>query len=308
MARCRPAYSGSATFEDKCMPPPIHDIDTELDLARTEGPVRTIVIPPCPALLVRLQDVMKRADPDWAKVREIAAADVAMAASLVRAANSPLYARSSTVQGVDQAMALLGLRQTAALLTQFLTARALPIKHPALENFWETSAQRAHAISYIARQLYNLPVDLAHAFGLFCDVGVPILLKSLPGYGGTLAEARARRDRAMTVTEQAAHRTDHAIVGALVARTWRLPAELKQAIRLHHDVDVLADRQVDETIRTLIAAGLAAEHVVAQWAGLPTSVEWSQRGAGCLQHLQVDAAELLHWQDELACLSADSSG
>jgi HD-like signal output (HDOD) protein len=280
-----------------------HDIDSELDLARSEGPVRTIVIPPCPELLQRLQAAMQSGDPDWGEVHDIASADVAMAASLVRAANSPLYARSSTVQGVEQAMALLGLRQTAALLTQFLTARALPVKHPALENFWETSAQRAHAITFIARQLYGLSPDLAHAFGLFCDVGVPILLKSLPGYAGTLAEARARRDRPMTSTEQAAHRTDHAIVGALVARTWRLPPQLKLAIRLHHEAEVLVDRRIDETIRHLIAAGLAAEHIVGQLAGLPVSIEWTQRGSACLTHLQVDAAELLHWQDELACLA-----
>lgn len=280
-----------------------HDIDSELDLARSEGPVRTIVIPPCPALLQRLQAAMKSADPDWDEVRDIAGADVAMAASLVRAANSPLYARSSSVSGVDQAMALLGLRQTAALLTQFLTARALPVKHPALENFWDTSAQRAHAITYIARQLYSLPTDLAHAFGLFCDVGVPILLKSLPGYAGTLAESRARRDRPMTSTEQAAHRTDHAIVGALVARTWRLAPQLKQAIRLHHEAEALTDRRIDETVRHLIAAGLAAEHIVGQLAGLPVSIEWAQRGEASLTHLQVDAAELLHWQDELACLA-----
>jgi HD-like signal output (HDOD) protein len=253
--------------------------------------------------LQRLQAAMKSADPDWDEVRDIAGADVAMAASLVRAANSPLYARSSSVNGVDQAMALLGLRQSAALLTQFLTARALPVKHPALENFWDTSAQRAHAITFIAHQLYSLPTDLAHAFGLFCDVGVPILLKSLPGYGGTLAESRARRDRPMTSTEQAAHRTDHAIVGALVARTWRLAPQLKLAIRLHHEAEALTDRRIDETIRHLIAAGLAAEHIVGQLAGLPVSIEWAQRGQACLTHLQVDAAELLHWQDELTCLA-----
>jgi HD-like signal output (HDOD) protein len=303
MARCRPAYSGSATFEDMCMPPPIHDIDTELDHARSDGPMRTIVIPPCPDLLVRLQAAMKQADPDWTEVRDIAGADVAMAASLVRAANSPLYARSSSVQGVEQAMALLGLRQSAALLTQFLTARALPVKHPAMETFWETSAQRAHAVTWIARQLYGLPPDLAHSFGLFCDVGMPILLKSLPGYGGTLAEARARRDRAMTATEQLNHHTDHAIVGALVARTWRLAPELKPAIRLHHEPEALGDRRIDETVRTLIAAGLVAEHIVGQIAGLPVSIEWTQRGSACLQHLQVDAGELLHWQDELGCLA-----
>jgi HD-like signal output (HDOD) protein len=107
----------------------------------------------------------------------------------------------------------------------------------------------------------------------------------------------------MTSTEQAAHRTDHAIVGALVARTWRLASQLKQAIRLHHEAEALTDRRIDETVRHLIAAGLAAEHIVGQLAGLPVSIEWAQRGDASLTHLQVDAAELLHWQDELACLA-----
>ncbi|MEY4749627.1 MAG: hypothetical protein RIQ60_1841 [Pseudomonadota bacterium] len=285
------------------MPAPALDLDSELDSARSDGPLRTIVIPPCPDLLVRLKSVMKKADPDWAEVLEIARADVAMSASLVRAANSPLYARSRSVLGVEQAMSLLGLRQTAALLTQFLTARALPVKHPAMETFWEVSAQRAHAITFIARQLYGVPTDLAHSFGLFCDVGIPILLKSLPGYAGTLAESRARRDRSGTATEQAAHRTDHAIVGALVARTWRLAPELKPAIRLHHETEALADRRIDDSVRTLIAAGLVAEHIVGQIAGQPPSIEWSLRGSACLDHLQVHPGELLHWQDELACLA-----
>jgi HD-like signal output (HDOD) protein len=285
------------------MPALAHDIDTELDQARSEGPMRTIVIPPCPELLVRLQHEMKQADPDWQSVQEIASADVAMAASLVRAAGSPLYGRGSPVQGVEQAMSLLGLKQTAALLTQFLTARAISTKHPALLNFWETSAQRAQAMGFIARQLYDLPPDLAHAFGLFCDVGIPILLTGLPGYAGTLAEARARRDRGMTATEQAAHRTDHTIVGALVARTWRLAPALKPAIRLHHEPEALADESLPPQVRSLIAAGVVAEHLISQISGQPPSQEWLQRGNSCLNWLQVADDELLHWQDELSCLA-----
>ena len=65
-------------------------------------------------------------------------------------------------------------RTRLRLLTYAATARALPVKHPAMETFWETSAQRAHAITFIARQLYGTPPDLAHTCGLFCDVGVPL--------------------------------------------------------------------------------------------------------------------------------------
>lgn len=276
------------------------NIDQELDWARTAGPVRTIVIPPCPELLTRLQAVMAESDPDWDAVCAIAASDVAMAASLVRAANSPIYARSGSVSSVPQAMSLLGLRQTSALLTQFLTSRAIPASHPALMHFWQSASRRALVMGYVARQLYGTPPDLAHTFGLFCDVGIPLLLQGLRGYAGTLAEARARQDRSFTATEQAAHRTDHAIVGALVARTWGLPTELKTALRLHHDADALHDTGIPEVVRTLMAACVVAEYIVlAHENGLGDSAEWILRGADCLAHLQVREDELLLWQDSL---------
>lgn len=275
------------------------NIDQELDQALQAGPAGTITIPPCPELLTRLQAVMREGDPDWDVVASIAASDVAMAASLVRAANSPIYSRRSGAASVPQAMAVLGLRQTSVLLMQFLTLRALPVNHPALQNFWQGSSRRALAMGYIARQLYGMPPDLAHTFGLFCDVGIPVLLQGLRGYAGTLAEAQARRDRSFTDTEQANHRTDHCIVGALVARAWRLPAELKVAIRLHHESESLADPGIPASVRALIAAGVIADHLVARHEGLPESSEWLGRGAACLAHLQVRSDELTLWLDDL---------
>ncbi len=274
-------------------------IDRELDHARQSGPVRTLNIPPCPELLTRLQAVMAEADPDWDAVAAIASADVAMAASLVRAANSPVYSRGRGVDNVPQAMSLLGLRQTAVLLTQFLAARALPLNHPLLETFWLGSSRRALAMGYVARQLYGTSPDLAHTLGLFCDVGIPVMLQGLPGYAGTLVEARARMDRTHTLTEQIAHKTDHTIVGALVARTWGLPEDLKTAIRLHHEVEALEDRSIAEPVRVLLAATVLAEHLVHSHEGHPDAPEWIQRGGDCLRHLQIHEHELTHWQDAL---------
>jgi HD-like signal output (HDOD) protein len=230
---------------------------------------------------------------------DLASADVAMAASLVRAANSPLYARKEPVQSVNEAMNLLGIRQCATLLTQFLTARALPLNHPALEHFWEGSTRRAVAMGHVARHLYGLPADLAHTCGLFCDVGIPILLQGMRGYAGTLAEAHARSDQAFTTTEQNAHRTDHTIVGALVARAWRLPESLKHAIRLHHEGEVVEDTGVEKIVRELIALTFVADHLVAQHEHRPDGQPWLQHGARCLRYLQIGETELLQWHDEL---------
>lgn len=275
------------------------DIDCELDKARAEGPLRDIVIPPCPELLVALQREMRQPEPDPAEITRIASSDVAMAAALLRTANSPFYARARAAQTVAEAVALLGLGQAAALLTGFLTRHAIPVHSPVLEHFWETSTRRALAMGYIARQLYGVDAEVAQTCGLFLHVGIPILLQGLRGYAGTLAEALARQDRSFTQTENAAHRTDHAVVGAIVARTWHLPAALVHAVRLHHDFHVLNESGVAAEVRTLVAIAAVADHLVAQYEGVQQQPEWKRHGPVCLHYLQIGSAEVDSWVDAL---------
>ena len=273
------------------------DTDRELDLALASGPLRDIAIPPCPELLVALRQEMGQADPEPRVIADIAGRDVAMAASLIRTANSPYYARTRPVTSVSEALGLLGVRMTEKLLTAFLTRHAIRINSPVLEHFWETSTRRAMAMAHIARELYGVDTELAYTCGLFYHVGIPILMQSVKGYSGTLAEALARQDRSFTDTENAAHRTDHAVVGALVARTWRLPSPIYQAVRLHHDFTVLRSPSVRPEVRMLVAMALVADHLVAQHEGVAQGKEWDQYGAECLAYLRVTEVELEAWVD-----------
>ena len=136
---------------------------------------------------------------------------------------------------------------TEKLLAAFLTRNAIRINSPVL---------------------YGVETDLVYTCGLSYHVGVPILIQGVKGYAGTLAEALARQDRTFTDTENTAHRTDYAVVGALVARTWRLPSPIYQAVRLHHDFTVLRASSVPPEVRTLVAMALVADHLVAQHEGV----------------------------------------
>lgn len=274
-------------------------IDRELDHARSQGPLREIVIPPCPELLTALRQEVDKADPDPLEIARIASSDVAMAASLMRTVNSPLYARARTADTVQQAVAMLGVGPTVGLLTGFLTRNSIPIHSPLLEHFWETSTRRALAMGYIAQQLYGVDAAVAHTCGLFCHVGLPIMMLGVKGYAGTLAEALARQDRSFTETENAAHKTDHAVVGAIVARTWRLPDMTVAAVRLHHDFSVLGDTHFPTEVRTLVAMALVAESLVSRHEGVAVQREWQLHGAACLAYLNVAAEEVEVWVDAL---------
>ncbi len=273
-------------------------VAAELDRERQRGALRQIVIPPCPALLRRLQHAMACAEPDLNEVARIAGSDVAMAATLLRNANSPLHSFGQPVQTVGQAMDRLGLDETAAVLTGFLARHTIAVHHPRLRGFWKESAQRAAALRFLATQLPGMAPDLAQLYGLFCHVGMPVLLQSVRGYAGTLTEALARIDRPFVATENANHRTDHAVVGALVARTWHLAPLVVTAIRLHHDLTPGTEH--DAEAHTLVAAGLVADALIRDREGLDTDADWQQYGDAALAWLQVTHDDYADWRGQIA--------
>lgn len=274
-------------------------IQQEIDQARARGPLQHIVIPPCPELLARLQHAMSLAEPDLNEVARIASSDVAMSATLLRTANGPLYASGQPVQSIGQAMNRLGLNDTASVMTGFLAQNAIRVTSPQLKGFWELATRRAMAMAFIAKRLPGMSADLAYTYGLFCHVGLPVMMQSVKGYAGTMVEAKARVDRSYVATENANHRTDHAVVGALVARTWRLAPTLMAAIRQHHDLVSLGDRFIEPEVHTLVAAGLVADHLLACQEGQPSDSDWTAYGAKALAWLQVSPDELALWEDEV---------
>lgn len=276
-------------------------ISQELDQSRRNGPLRQIQIPPCPELLSRLRTVMAQAEPDLNEIARIAASDVAMSATLLRMANSPVHRdpQAQPCTTVGQAMTRLGLRETAALMTGFLLRNSMPVNNPHLARFWERSTKRAIACAFIARQLPGLSPDLAHTYGLFCHVGMPVLLQSVRGYGATMVEAAARIDRPFIATENANHRSDHAVVGALLIRAWDMAPELMSAIRLHHDFESLGDAAIEPEVHTLVAAGLVAEHLMRRHEALPEDMDWAANRDAALAWLHIDMGEVEAWDEQL---------
>jgi len=278
----------------------IQTVQQEIDHSRKSGALKQIVIPPCPELLARLQQAMAYAEPDLNEVARIAASDVAMSATLLRLANSPLHLSDGLpCTTVGQAMTRIGLRETAAVMTGFLLKNSIPVNSPHLARFWECSTKRAIAMAFVARQLPGLSPDVAHSYGLFCHVGMPVLLQCVRGYGSTMVEAAARVDRSYIATENANHRTDHAVAGALLARAWNMAPELMAAIRLHHDLTSLGHGGIEPEVHTLIAAGLIAEHLMRQHEGLPDDADWGAHRESVLDWLQISQADLEHWDDQL---------
>lgn len=268
----------------------------ELDV---DALIRSIAIPPRPTLLVEVQTEVEAEDPDFGRIAQLIGRDVALTAGVLRSVNSPFYALSRKAGSLGDAIALLGLRQINALVTGFALRQAVQGDRARLTRFWDVSGKRSYALSRLATGLRGATPDTAQSFGLFCDVGIPLLMQRFEDYGATLKSANQSADQTFTEVEQAAHQTDHALVGALMARAWSLPRTVCDAIRLHHDYGIFHDPAVDDGVQRLVAMGLVAELAIQRFAGMNQSLEWSKGGERALGLLMLTEVEVEDWIDTL---------
>ncbi|GGY46841.1 HDOD domain-containing protein [Pseudoduganella sp. SL102] len=261
--------------------------------------LRSIRIPPRPSLLVDLQAELADDDPSPRRIARIIGNDVGMSGALLKLANSPFFGAARKAKSVEQAINFLGINQCAALLTGLLARQAIDGGSGALNQFWDTSARRAESLVFIARRLRIAPADIAHTFGLFCDIGVPLLMDRFAGYADTLAIAGRDTLRRFTDVEDALHSTNHAAIGCLLARNWGLSPDVSWAILHHHDYAVLDDDATDDAIRSLVAASVLAERGIARYHGNRDSLEWEKGGEPACRHLGLDAGEAEDLLEEL---------
>ncbi|WP_394779734.1 HDOD domain-containing protein [Undibacterium sp.] len=275
---------------------PSPSINTEKSV---DALVKTIRIPPRPSLLADVQQELSAREPDPKKLAKIIANDVALAASLMKLTNSSFFGLRLKAGSVEHAVDLLGLDQCSLLLTGIIARQTISKGGAAMAHFWDFSTKRAQAMSYLARQMRACPTDIAHTFGLFCDIGVPLLMEKFPDYSKNLEKAARDLHHKITDLEDQRYSTNHAAVGSLLARTWGLPNEVSVAILLQHDYSSLQDKATEDRVRTLIALALVAEYAIHKYHGEDLFAEWEKGGDMACQFLGMSQHEVEDRFDEL---------
>ena len=260
--------------------------------------IRSIRIPPRPSLLADLQAELASSDPSPERIGRIVARDVGMAGALLKLANSSLFG-GRRAKSIEQAILFLGINQVAALMTGLLARQAIPVESAALANFWDVSTKRSHAMVFLSRRLRIGAPDIAHTFGLFCDTGMPLLVKRFPDYETTFLDAGAEPERSFTALEDERHSTNHAAIGTLLARNWGLSSDVSWAILHHHDYAVLEDENTADAVRSLVALSLLAERAICRYQGHAGSPEWDKGGERAIAYLSLDEMEAAELLDEL---------
>lgn len=242
-------------------------------------------IPPCPAVLMELEAELNKENSDQRDIAILISKDVALSGHVMQIANSPAFSGGQKFGSIMQAINVLGSRQLFNLVVSQLLKIALAddpeIK---MDRFWESSALTARLSAELARRLRCVKPDIAYTFGLFHDCGIPLMIKRFPNAKPVLAAANAAEDKKFTDVEDESLGTNHAVVGYFLARRWRLPDFISEAMLHHHDFSVLSEpRNVSETARKLIAVTTFAEHIIRIHTQGDDEHEWAKAATGACQ-------------------------
>lgn len=272
-------------------------VTTEVAADSVSDILKTIFIPPCPAVVAALLEEARCPDVDFNKVIRLITGDLSLAASMMKTANSPIFALRTKVETVQKAAAVLGLKNILSIVNGLALKRSLTPKGVSMERFWERSNYHATVSTRLARRVPGITQENAYTFGLFHDCGIPILMQRFPDYKETLLLAN-RSAKAVWEMETERHGTDHVTVGAMLAHNWHLPDLIVKAIRMHHNFEILVDdsSSLSNEVRALAAISLLADHLIARFLDVPDEAEWMAHGSTALNYLNFDEEELADLQ------------
>jgi putative nucleotidyltransferase with HDIG domain len=254
---------------------------------------RTLKLPLLPAVPLEVSRVAGGDNPDARKLADLISRDQAMAAHLLKLANSPLFRGKVPMVTVQQAVARLGsVRVREAALMIACHAGVFRVK--GFEA--EVAAQFRHSIATalfaqeIARHR-RTNVEEAFLAGLMHDIGRPVLLQALIDLQ---EELNRPLERDVVLASLSNH---HAHIGAEMTREWGMSARLSDTIDQHHTPEPLPS--VSELVHTVQLADALA-HVALEGDERPKE-EATQHPALVVLEIYPDAlAKIMARADEFA--------
>lgn len=198
-------------------------------------------------LPITVTTLMRKMSEEFVSPREIAAViehDQAIAATLMRAANSVALGGRMHIERVGDAVARLGLDFILNLaLGSHMKSLAVPVDLYDLseDDFWLHGAVASLAANEIIAAVapsVQIPKHAAIA-ALMHDIGKLILVRYADIDLSEIWSLTESKGITFVEAERQLLGFDHAEVGAAMARKWAFPDDIRHAIAVHHQVPLL---------------------------------------------------------------------
>jgi HD-like signal output (HDOD) protein len=192
---------------------------------------RPNALPTAPKVAAQLIATFDQEDVDTQMVAKCVAGDPVLTARLLKLANSSFFGLTRSVSNVNEAMNVLGLVKVRALVIgAILDQNFHSVPGMRLEQFWRYSGNTANLARHIALPI-RVDENTAFTAGLIHAIGELIMHVGMPEEMMKISEITEPLGLRRAAAELQAFGYCYADVGAELARNWRFPKPIVNAIQ-----------------------------------------------------------------------------
>ena len=206
--------------------------------------MNTSSLPTLPGIITKLNALSENDKSSVQEMARLVSSDQVLSARILKLANSPSYGfyRVSTI---SNAMILLGVNVVKSLA---LSSSIFEIMEKNSVGLWEHSLGAGVAANIISRRLKLPECEEISTAALLHDIGKVIIRLNFGDDYRQLLALIEEDEVSMLEAERQLLGTDHAEVGAWLAKSWFLPEKLIRPIVYHHDVAAAPSQQIKAAV------------------------------------------------------------
>ncbi len=229
-----------------------------------------------PHIVTRLVQLVNDEDSTLQDFEEVIRLDPALVARLLTLVNSSYFGLTRKVDSISRAVALLGMKNLHNIAVTDAIQGMLRSNSGSTEfspqQLWLHSAASGICCKMIAERIFTINGDDAYLCGILHDIGLIVEMEGDQENFLRLIDQLTPDGPSITEVEQQLFNTDHGQIGYILAKEWRIPDAIAEAIRDHH----LKNGQIDPKSPTGILQ--MSEYIIQQLnfpaikQGLPLSL------------------------------------
>jgi HD-like signal output (HDOD) protein len=190
-----------------------------------------------PSIFMEISEVISDPRSSAVHVADVISKDTSLSAKLLKIVNSAYYNFPSKIDTISRAVTIIGSRQLSTLALGASVVRAfqgIPVSLIDMESFWKHSITCGISARMIAGYK-NIPnTERLFVAGLLRDMGRILLYKRIPDMMSKILIQARRTRKILRSAEVETLGFDHAYIGEILLKKWKLPLVLEQAVAHHH--------------------------------------------------------------------------
>ncbi|MBT8341693.1 MAG: HDOD domain-containing protein [Desulfatitalea sp.] len=195
-------------------------------------------LPPMPQTVIKAREIMEDPKAGFQELSALFEADQAIAAKILKLANSSYYGIKGGVSSIQKASVVLGQKTLRELVTlggvSGLIGNQLVGYGLDAGDLWMHSLAVAFGARFIAEKIDASLASDAFTSGLLHDCGKLILDSYIAERWQQFEDAMADGETSFLDAERKVLALDHPEIASDVCKAWQIPKSISRAIRHHH--------------------------------------------------------------------------